>query len=328
MGSGGGGNDNSITDYGRLYSSMPILEDGLSSGHASDTENNLAPPPPPPPISGISIVMDQQQQLPSDDPSALAIEQESGHPFISSIQMAAADQPAQLDSSDEVQEAIKDIKAALQKTKILPSTEGPSMLDAEQVGRTEVSPVWVPRLVELVGCTFVCRLISMVHRSFDKSRESLDSDQPAKLLSADEEEADTDLETDRLLGQQRLDDLGFSDEKVLISPFSSSSITFGTLICVFVLAPSYGPTELDGSGSGRQDPIDPVANGAADQQEPHGHSGRSGNADIGRIAREQRGHHQRVRQRWNNTARGRRGGHQATEADRFAGRQESHLEEC
>ncbi|XP_021694755.1 uncharacterized protein LOC110674772 isoform X4 [Aedes aegypti] len=194
MGSGGGGNDNSITDYGRLYSSMPILEDGLSSGHASDTENNLAPPPPPPPISGISIVMDQQQQLPSDDPSALAIEQESGHPFISSIQMAAADQPAQLDSSDEVQEAIKDIKAALQKTKILPSTEGPSMLDAEQVGRTEVSPVWVPR-------------------SFDKSRESLDSDQPAKLLSADEEEADTDLETDRLLGQQRLDDLGFSDEK-------------------------------------------------------------------------------------------------------------------
>nr|XP_029711834.1 uncharacterized protein LOC109433652 [Aedes albopictus] len=201
MGSGGGGNDNSITDYGRLYSSMPILEDGLSSGHASDTENNLAPPPPPPPVSGISIVMDQQQQPQPDDSSssaaaAMTIEQESGHPFISSIQLATADQPTQLlvDSSDEVQEAIKDIKAALQKTKILPSTEGPSLLDAEQDGRTEVSPVWVPR-------------------SFDKSRESLDSDQPAKLLSADEEEADTDLETDRLLGQQRLDDLGFNDDK-------------------------------------------------------------------------------------------------------------------
>lgn len=24
----------------RLYSSMPVLEDGLSSGHASDTDNN------------------------------------------------------------------------------------------------------------------------------------------------------------------------------------------------------------------------------------------------------------------------------------------------
>lgn len=34
------------------------------------------------------------------------------------------------------------------------------------------------------------------------------------MLSADEEEADTDLETDRLLGQQRLDDHGFGDDKV------------------------------------------------------------------------------------------------------------------
>lgn len=28
------------TDSSRLYSSMPVLEDGLSSGHASDTDNN------------------------------------------------------------------------------------------------------------------------------------------------------------------------------------------------------------------------------------------------------------------------------------------------
>lgn len=28
------------TDSARLYSSMPVLEDGLSSGHASDTDNN------------------------------------------------------------------------------------------------------------------------------------------------------------------------------------------------------------------------------------------------------------------------------------------------
>lgn len=27
-------------DAMRLYSSMPVLEDGLSSGHASDTDNN------------------------------------------------------------------------------------------------------------------------------------------------------------------------------------------------------------------------------------------------------------------------------------------------
>lgn len=32
----------------------------------------------------------------------------------------------------------------------------------------------------------------------------------------DEEEADTDLETDRLLGQQRTDDQGFYDDKVSV----------------------------------------------------------------------------------------------------------------
>lgn len=32
---------NCPTDYGKLYTSMPVLEDGLSSGHASDTENNV-----------------------------------------------------------------------------------------------------------------------------------------------------------------------------------------------------------------------------------------------------------------------------------------------
>lgn len=34
----------------------------------------------------------------------------------------------------------------------------------------------------------------------------------------DEEEADTDLETDRLLGQQRTDDQGFYDDKVRCTP--------------------------------------------------------------------------------------------------------------
>ncbi|XP_055625461.1 uncharacterized protein LOC129768056 isoform X6 [Toxorhynchites rutilus septentrionalis] len=199
---GNGGTNDSATDYGRLYSSMPILEDGLSSGHASDTENNL-----PLPGSGISIVMDQHQLAASAGGAVetgvpAGVEQESGYPFISSIMMAAEQQQQQqqqqdqqLDSSDVVQEAIKDIKAALQKTKILPSTEGISAFDSEQHGPDEAaSPVWVPR-------------------SYDKSRESLDSDQPVKLLSADEEEADTDLETDRLLGQQRLDEHGFGEDK-------------------------------------------------------------------------------------------------------------------
>jgi hypothetical protein len=32
-----------VNNYGRYYASMPVLEDGLSSGHTSDTENNNNP---------------------------------------------------------------------------------------------------------------------------------------------------------------------------------------------------------------------------------------------------------------------------------------------
>lgn len=39
LGGGGGSTGSGIPDTLRLYSSMPVLEDGLSSGHASDTEN-------------------------------------------------------------------------------------------------------------------------------------------------------------------------------------------------------------------------------------------------------------------------------------------------
>ena len=44
------------TNYSKYYTSMPILEDGLSSGHASDTENNN-----PALNTGISLVMDMRQ---------------------------------------------------------------------------------------------------------------------------------------------------------------------------------------------------------------------------------------------------------------------------
>lgn len=59
------------------------------------------------------------------------------------------------------------------------------------------SPIWLPR------------------HQHNQSHESLNSEHIlTKPLCADDEEADTDLETDRLLGQQRLDDHGFYDDKV------------------------------------------------------------------------------------------------------------------
>lgn len=56
------GNNSYPNNYSKYYASMPILEDGLSSGHASDTENNNPPPVPVTVAStGISLVMDMRQ---------------------------------------------------------------------------------------------------------------------------------------------------------------------------------------------------------------------------------------------------------------------------
>lgn len=41
-----------------------------------------------------------------------------------------------------------------------------------------------------------------------------DDDVVSKGLTPEDEEADTDLETDRLLGQQRIDDQGFNEDRV------------------------------------------------------------------------------------------------------------------
>lgn len=102
--------------------------------------------------------------------------------------------------------ALKDIRTSLQQSKSLKSQQcqSPSLVDDDtkhmknERNTNNVSPVWLPRQ----------------NQQRSHSHESLNSDDPSKPLSLDDEEADTDLETDRLLGQQRLDDQGFYDEKV------------------------------------------------------------------------------------------------------------------
>lgn len=97
----------------------------------------------------------------------------------------------------DIQAALKDIRTTLQRTKTLPP-QPPQV--AEKVQETHLkspqttSPIWVPRQIDNVG-----------------SLESIEKSM--KNVSGDEDEADTDLETDRLLGHQRLDDMGFYDDK-------------------------------------------------------------------------------------------------------------------
>ncbi|XP_034239652.1 uncharacterized protein LOC117644366 isoform X15 [Thrips palmi] len=89
-----------------------------------------------------------------------------------------------LNSGEGVEEVIKDIRMAIQRAKTLPVKSVES-----EPPQQKASPIWVPR------------------------RRNCDSDLRRSTLSgdehADDDEADTDLETDRLLGQLRTDDIGF-----------------------------------------------------------------------------------------------------------------------
>ncbi|XP_052121509.1 uncharacterized protein LOC113202824 isoform X11 [Frankliniella occidentalis] len=88
-----------------------------------------------------------------------------------------------VNSGEGVEEVIKDIRLAIQRAKTLPVKS----VESEPPQPT-ASPIWVPR-----------------RRNCDNLRNStLSGDE-----HADDDEADTDLETDRLLGQLRTDDIGF-----------------------------------------------------------------------------------------------------------------------
>ncbi|XP_044764670.1 uncharacterized protein LOC123321277 isoform X4 [Coccinella septempunctata] len=203
-----------------LYSRMPVLDDAMSSEHASDTDNNN------PTVMlmkrqiteierEINQGMCKQKQIKNSTENGLSPSKECiisttpigingcvNHfeephvlPHIDTSLDKTPPPPApvphrliQTEKTSDVEAAIKDIRLTLQRTKTLPAKCRPE----EEADVIVGSPVWVPR-----------------QRGF--SNESGDSDR--KGNSGDEEENDTDLETDRLLGQQRTDDQSFYDDK-------------------------------------------------------------------------------------------------------------------
>lgn len=281
-GMGGGGLSGSgaiIPDYSRLYTSMPVLEDGLSSGHASDTENNNPNPPTLTnsmldgkfsnnlnnmvmnnistassvtatvtqnsdlhlvdvlkeatevmakeidlnKIDSFGIGMNEQQDDHIDSKSSYLDSNISSIFSNGTVFIVYSQTFSQLIVSflttilfqsllDMAHVALKDIRTSMQQTKSLKSQQcqSPVLEDETKMLKNErnsnSSPVWLPRQ----------------NQQRSHSHESLNSDDPSKPLSLDEEEADTDLETDRLLGQQRLDDQGFYDEKVSTSVLSNT----------------------------------------------------------------------------------------------------------
>ncbi|XP_018399435.1 PREDICTED: uncharacterized protein LOC108777126 [Cyphomyrmex costatus] len=227
------------SDSLRIYTSMPVLEDGLSSGHASDTDNNN------PTVmlmkrqineiekeiiqrtrndmlgtnendSGkdisLNVTKDILHTLKTTSPDLFIAKKENSYDT-NELQLDGLDplgtppppapqgrQSVSLEvNCGEVEAAIKDIRMALQRTKTLP-VKSPS----EEPPEPSVSPIWIPR-----------RRVCMESNSEESDARRIgDVEADVEIEECpDEEEADTDLETDRLLGQQRTDDQGFYDDK-------------------------------------------------------------------------------------------------------------------
>ncbi|XP_025986281.1 uncharacterized protein LOC105196047 isoform X7 [Solenopsis invicta] len=231
------------SDSLRIYTSMPVLEDGLSSGHASDTDNNN------PTVmlmkrqineiekeiiqrtrndmlgtnendSGkdvsLNVTKDILHTLKTTSPDLFIAKKENSYDT-NELQLDGLDplgtppppapqgrQSVSLDvNCGEVEAAIKDIRMALQRTKTLP-VKSPS----EEPPEPSVSPIWIPSIMD--GRRRVC----MESNSEESDARRIGDEADVEIEECpDEEEADTDLETDRLLGQQRTDDQGFYDDK-------------------------------------------------------------------------------------------------------------------
>ncbi|XP_066584861.1 uncharacterized protein [Prorops nasuta] len=229
------------SDSLRIYTSMPVLEDGLSSGHASDTDNNN------PTVmlmkrqineiekeiiqrtrndllgtendSGkemtVNVAKDILHSLKTTSPDLFITKKDNSYET-TELQLDGLDplgtppppapqgrQSVSLEMGGEVEAAIKDIRMALQRTKTLP-VKSPS----EDPPEPSVSPIWIPSVLDARRriCIESNSEDSEVRRGGDETYVEVED-------GPDEEEADTDLETDRLLGQQRTDDQGFYDDK-------------------------------------------------------------------------------------------------------------------
>ncbi|XP_076177260.1 uncharacterized protein LOC143151727 isoform X3 [Ptiloglossa arizonensis] len=235
------------SDSLRIYTSMPVLEDGLSSGHASDTDNNnptvmlmkrqineiekeiiqrsrvndtsyptaTESDSVGKELSGLSVSKDILHSLKTSSPDLFIPKKENSYDT-NELQLDGLDplgtppppapqarQTVNLEIGGEVEAAIKDIRMALQRTKTLPvksSTEEPL--------EPNVSPIWIPSISD--GRRRIC--VENNSEESEVRRTGEDADVEIEE-GPDEEEADTDLETDRLLGQQRTDDQGFYDDK-------------------------------------------------------------------------------------------------------------------
>jgi hypothetical protein len=196
---------NGIPDTGRLYSSMPVLEDGLSSGHASDTENNnpnissilendkmslsMNQATQKYPVCGISSIQASLYNYKNQQQEQIVDNQETSHEISN-------------DTAQEMQVALKDIRGTLERSKKLTSSINDTLIHTSGNSKSLTNN----------------NNNNNNNNNLNASKESLESTSANQKQHGEDEEHDTDLETDRLLGQQRMNELqqgGFDDNKVM-----------------------------------------------------------------------------------------------------------------
>uniref|UniRef100_A0A182SAH2 Uncharacterized protein n=1 Tax=Anopheles maculatus TaxID=74869 RepID=A0A182SAH2_9DIPT len=182
-------------EYEEMCNSMPILEDGLSSGHASDSEGNT-----------VTNSCDGNGGGRGDEvfgSLGLHMIRSDQHYHHQHHQHHHSNHGSSYDGSEvlngrdclanDIREALNDIKSTLQNTKTLPADERREAVD--QDGETfapysDDSPVWVLRTMD--------RLPGEQENAASSNPSERHTNAPEL-----EDETDTDLETDRLLGHQQ-----------------------------------------------------------------------------------------------------------------------------
>lgn len=251
------------TDYGKLYTSMPVLEDGLSSGHASDTENNVSvvcDKAPQQPQTQLLPQQQQQQQLlqhpqikpehehnGNGDSERLPIEHNSI--ALTETAAAAADitQPIEFAAALSAQTPLPTSPTAtppLEQCEEEPQLNDGNNADSDNPADSHYGPVYAAALASTAAATANATATVTagnkpaaiappveIQEAMKEIRSALQraKAQPDKLKFCDEvlpadpdspvwvprkgattvtagrhedEEADTDLETDRLLGEK------------------------------------------------------------------------------------------------------------------------------
>ncbi|XP_068626246.1 uncharacterized protein [Battus philenor] len=172
---------------------LPIVEDGLSSGHASDTDNNN---------QNSSVIIEEiVENGTNTDPLILT---DADLHSLDPLACSGPPPPAPAPHRPPAEHTTLATHAthAAHPTHAAHATHG-----------THTPHVHVPH-------------DDVYPRKRPSSAQSTESVE-IKPASGDEDEADTDLETDRLLGQQRTDDQGFFDDKGWRKPKSRTVMPAG-----------------------------------------------------------------------------------------------------